>query len=142
MGSKVRIPPACSKTYCQACINGWYSYGQESKISCPSCQKICFCTRCNRFDNIEKFSQIYERLGGNISELARESPCSQLATRLLQSNTDFSKYLSKLHEQKKSKESAAKELVMSPNAAFNAEYKKLHLMRLISRLVVVVSVDL
>jgi hypothetical protein len=137
MGFRIRVPPVCGKTYCQSCINGWYSYGQDTKISCPSCQKICFCTRCNRFDNIEKFAQIYERLGGCISELVRESPSSRLALRLLQGKAELGKFLNKLYEQRKYKESMPKEPSLSMNAAFNSQYKKLHLLKLVSKLVVV-----
>lgn len=108
-------------------------------MSCPSCQKVCFCTRCNRFDNLEKFAQIYERLGGNIEDLVRESPASQLAARLLESNKDLNEQLERLHENRKVKESTPKASAPSLVAAYNAQYKKLHLLKMITRQIVVRS---
>lgn len=137
MGFKIRLPPTCDKTYCFNCITGWYNYGQEGRVSCPSCQKVCFCTRCNRFDNIEKFSQIYERLGGNIEELVRQSPASKLATRLLESKKDLKQNLERLYEARKLKESTPKSAIPSVVSTYNAQYKKLHLLKLISRQIIV-----
>jgi hypothetical protein len=137
MGFKIRLPPTCNKTYCNNCIAGWYNYGQEGKVSCPSCQKICFCTRCNRFDNIEKFSQIYERLGGNIEHLIQESPSSKLSNRLLESKKDLRHRLERLYEIRKVKESTPKAGISNEIETYNSQYKKLHLLKLLSRQTIV-----
>jgi hypothetical protein len=134
----MRMPPSCTKTYCYFCINGWYNYKQENRISCPSCQEMCYCTRCERLCSIDVFSQIYERLGGEIDLLVTESPSSNLATKLLETNHDFTKMLLKVHAERRTKESMTKAEPEMITPSYNSKYRPLHLLKLMCKLVTVV----
>lgn len=152
LGVKVRCPPQCTRVYCSNCISGWYNYENEGRVSCPSCQSICFCTRCNRAENIEKLSAIFEKLGGNIDQLVQNSPASKMATKLLDLNPDIYRTLRDVRQDPEETQSSNNCESNGKNSEFgrkaslshrdlvrsyNKKYKKLHLLKLLSKQLVV-----
>lgn len=143
LGHKVRLPPICGRKYCLGCINGWYGYESELKVSCPACQRICFCTRCNRFDNLEKLSSIYERIGGDINLLVNKSPSARLAEQLLENKPRLEIELGRLFEVKDQKSlmgTPRKQVQRSRIEEYNMKYKQVHLMKQMCRGVTVAEI--
>lgn len=149
MGSRIKTPPGCNKLYCMNCLNGWYGMDAETKVSCPACQKICFCTRCNRFENLEKFVQILERLDGDIDTLIINSPASKMAHRLLQLFPDLLNNTNQESDEN-SRKHAAKDSVTKNGAGpvkseswsqalalHNQRYKQVHILKLLVKQVLV-----
>lgn len=143
MGSRIKTPPGCNKIYCLNCLNGWYGMDSETKVSCPACQKICFCTRCNRFENLERFVQILERLDGDIDTLVINSPASKLAHRLLYLYPDLLNNTSLESDENSrrlaiTKESLAKSSLKGEPYSqvlmlHNQRYKQAHTLKLLAR---------
>lgn len=149
MGSRIKTPPGCNKLYCMNCLNGWYGMDAETKVSCPACQKICFCTRCNRFENLEKFVQILERLDGDMDTLIINSPASKMAHRLLHLFPDLLNN-THLESDENTKKQPAKDSVSKNTssqlkgeswsqavALHNQRYKQVHILKLLVKEVLV-----
>jgi hypothetical protein len=140
LGQRIKQPPVCGKTFCQNCLQSWYTADvdqEQARGSCPVCLRICFCSRCNRFENIERLSQILEGLGGDIDKLAEDSPASHLATFFLESNPSIKRQLEIDFAAKKNKPSSVKKChVLKMNQkTLNDIYRQLHLLKLTTRLV-------
>jgi len=85
---------------------------------------------------------MYEKLGGNIPQLIANSPASKLASEILKARPNFQKDLQKSLNEKSSKESAMKSHgkgVPGPETLYarNSRYKMLHLMKILSKQVLV-----
>ena len=68
----------CARKYCQNCIRQNYSAVFEGDL-CPFCLGACFCTRCQRYDTLNKLKRMYAGCGGNLALLQNESPMEKLA---------------------------------------------------------------